>query len=46
MLTWLHGVGEVEVVNDGYNSSYIEVPAKVTQLTYKNENVEFIRGDV
>lgn len=37
-LTWLHGVDEVEIVNPGYNSSYIEIPSKVhvDQLDEKN----------
>lgn len=30
MLTWLHGVGEIEIINPGYNSSYIEIPSKVS----------------
>lgn len=41
MLTWLHGVMELEVINKGYNSSYIEIQAQVEQNIYKNENVEF-----
>lgn len=39
MLTWLHGVGELEVINTGYNSSYIEIPAEIKQKTYQNEQV-------
>ncbi len=42
MLTWLHGVGELEINNTGYNSSYIEIPAKIKQKTYKSEQVELI----
>lgn len=29
MLTWLHGVLEATVYNEGYNSSYIEIPSKI-----------------
>ena len=37
-LTWLHGVMDLEIVNPGYNSSYIEIPSKVTinQYTLKD----------
>jgi len=41
MLTWLHGVGELEVVNPGYNSSYIEIPAIIQQKIYNSEEVEY-----
>jgi len=36
MLTWLHGVLEVEIINVGYNSSYIEIPSKINvyQIPY------------
>ena len=43
MLTWLHGVGELEVVNTGYNSSYIEIPAKIKQKTYNENQVNLSR---
>ena len=39
MLTWLHGVLEVEIVNGGYNSSYIEIPSTITVEHYNKENV-------
>lgn len=39
MLTWLHGIAEIEVVNPGYNSSYIEIPTKVTCNVYDGEDV-------
>ena len=29
MHTWLHGISEIEIINNGYNSSYIEIPAKI-----------------
>ncbi|WP_051216901.1 ABC transporter ATP-binding protein [Butyrivibrio fibrisolvens] len=40
-LTWLHGVEEVEIVNPGYNSSYIEIPSRiiVEQLPERNVSV-------
>lgn len=40
-LTWLHGVNEVEIVNPGYNSSYIEIPSeiRVEQLLEGNVSV-------
>ena len=41
MLTWLHGVLELEVVHPGYNSSYIEIPAQIQQNIYAEENVNF-----
>ena len=40
MLTWLHGVLSVEVINRGYNSSYIEVPAAVTCNIYDESCIE------
>lgn len=40
MLTWLHGVLSVEVINRGYNSSYIEVPATVTCNIYDGSCVQ------
>lgn len=42
MLTWLHGVQTLEIVNRGYNSSYIEIPAKVINNVYEANKVEFV----
>lgn len=42
MLTWLHAVRQVEIVNQGYNSSYIEIPSKINVYANKRENVMFI----
>lgn len=39
MLTWLHGVAHIEVLNPGYNSSYIEIPAIVMHNVYNAESV-------
>ena len=39
MLTWLHGVTEVTVLNPGYNSSYIEIPGEIGIVEYEKENV-------
>ena len=41
MLTWLHGVMEVTVLNPGYNSSYIEIPGNISILEYENDQVSF-----
>lgn len=41
MLTWLHGVQDIEVVNKGYNSSYIEIPANIFHNIYAGDKVEF-----
>lgn len=41
MLTWLHGVQLLEVINSGYNSSYIEIPANVEMHIYDEDNVEY-----
>lgn len=38
-LTWLHGVMEAEIINQGYNSSYIEIPSKIAIDCYDKENV-------
>ncbi len=42
MLTWIHGVMEIEVLNPGYNSSYIEIPAQVTHKVYEPEQVTIL----
>jgi len=42
MLTWLHGIMELEVVNQGYNSSYIEIPSKIRAFSNRQENVMFL----
>lgn len=42
MLTWLHGAAQIEVVNPGYNSSYIEIPARVRHNIYDPNSVEII----
>ena len=39
MLTWLHGVQTLEIINMGYNSSYIELPAEVHYNKYKSDQV-------
>lgn len=41
MLTWLHGVMQLEVVNEGFNSSYIEIPTKIRAFSNNSENVRF-----
>ena len=40
MLTWLHGVLETTVYNEGYNSSYIEIPSEITLQQFTKEQVE------
>ncbi len=42
MLTWLHGIMELEVVNQGYNSSYIEIPSKIHGYSNCVDNVMFL----
>ncbi len=39
MLTWLHGALEVTVYNEGYNSSYIEIPSKISVKQLEKSNV-------
>lgn len=39
MKTWIHGINEVEILNPGYNSSYIEIPSEISIHYYKQENV-------
>ena len=41
MKTWLHGTNEVEIVNEGYNSSYIEIPSDIKINVYDQENISF-----
>lgn len=40
MLTWLHSVMQVEVVNPGFNSGYIEIPAIIHTYKFEEKNVE------
>ncbi len=38
-LVWLHGVGNVEIINNGFNSSYIEIHGKVD--VYESDASDF-----
>lgn len=40
VLSWLHGVMEVTVINEGYNSSYIEIPSEITIQQYDKDNID------
>lgn len=40
MLTWLHGALEVTVYNEGYNSSYIEIPSEIQVQQFERKMVE------
>lgn len=42
MLTWLHGVMQLDVINEGYNSSYIEIPSDFTVYSNKTENITYV----
>jgi len=42
MLTWLHAVRQLEIVNTGYNSSYIEIPGEIDVYSNNKENVVFL----
>lgn len=42
MRTWLHGVLEVTVYNDGYNSSYIEIPSDISVRQFERNRIEVI----
>lgn len=42
ILTWLHAVRQLEIVNTGYNSSYIEIPGNITVYANKKENAYFL----
>lgn len=44
MLTWLHGVLEITVHNDGYNSSYIEIPSEISVLQFARDRIE-VKGE-
>lgn len=41
MHTWLHGVSDIEIINPGFNSSYIEIPAEITVEQVEREQVEW-----
>lgn len=40
ILTWLHGIADLEVINMGYNSSYIEIPARIKVFSTATSQVE------
>lgn len=40
MLTWLHSVMQIEIVNQGFNSSYIEIPSEIQTYRHEEKNVE------
>lgn len=42
MLTWLHGVMEVQILNEGYNSSYIEIPSEIRLEQYNKYDVDVV----
>lgn len=42
VLSWLHAVRQVEIVNIGYNSSYIEIPSKIKVYVNKKGNAQFL----
>lgn len=41
MLTWLHGIMELDVINQGYNSSYIEIPSHIEVYSNDKKNIFF-----
>ncbi|MDO5344150.1 MAG: ABC transporter ATP-binding protein [Lachnospiraceae bacterium] len=45
MLTWLHGVLEITVYNDGYNSSYIEIPSKISLRQFERSQIRIAGED-
>lgn len=45
MLTWLHGVSDIEIINPGYNSSYIEIPAKIKVEQVEYDKIRWIEKD-
>ena len=42
ILTWLHGISSLEIINMGYNSSYIEIPANIEVFSNQQTNIEYI----
>lgn len=42
MLTWLHGVLEATIYNEGYNSSYIEIPGDIQLRQFKREQIQIV----
>lgn len=41
MLTWLHAVMQIEIVNSGFNSGYIEIPSEIKTYQHEQNDVEF-----
>ena len=42
MLTWLHGALEVTIYNEGYNSSYIEIPSEIQARQFDRDQIEIV----
>lgn len=42
MKTWLHGTNTIEIMNYGYNSSYIEIPSEIKLGYYDNSKITLI----
>ncbi len=40
VIEWFHGVSVIEVVNNGYNSSYIEIPAEINIGKVSKEDIK------
>lgn len=40
VIEWIHNVDNIEIINNGYNNSYIEIPAKIDATTYDSSAVE------
>lgn len=40
VIEWFHNVEAVEVINEGYNSSYIEIPAEISVERLDKDSVE------
>lgn len=45
MLTWLHGALEATVYNEGYNSSYIEIPSEIQIQQFERDQIEIAGED-
>ena len=42
MLSWLHGVMEVQIINEGYNSSYIEIPSEIMVEQFEKDKIKIV----
>lgn len=46
MLTWLHGIFSVSVINNGYNSSFIEIDSSVNVISKNKDTINIYDSEL